>query len=513
MLSPRPYQSDVLNKILNGFGSYSKQLVVMPTGSGKSPLFAWLAKALQPKRTLILAHRDELIEQAIDKVRRATGIEAEKEKAESHASLTAPIVVASVQTMIRRLDDWPKDHFGLVVADEAHHSISASWQKVLTHFDSFAWVLGVTATPDRGDQRNLGAYYENVAAEVALFDLVDLGFLSPITLQAVPLKIDLSKVHQTAGDFDAGELSDALEPYLRRCAEAISEHAADRRVLVFLPLIATSQKFVKHALDVGFDARHIDGNSHDRAEVLRKFEAGQFNLLSNAMLLTEGYDCPPVDCVVVLRPTKSRPLYSQMCGRGTRVHPGKTDLLLIDFLWLHERHRLVHPTDLVSLNEELSNDATTEAFTAGSQGKLDLRNLVSETVIKRERKLSEELALKAKKKAKYQDALEFAASMHAVEVLEWQDTMRWHSQKPSEAQLAMLTKHGIDPDSIRSKGHASAVIALIIKRSKLDLASPKQMRLAAKLGHKDPGSLRFDQAKHYIDARLGKKPKPDNVPF
>lgn len=303
----RDYQHAAIDATLKGFKDYRRQLLVAPTGSGKTIMFAALAKRLRPERTLILAHREELIEQAVDKIYTSTGIQAEVEKAERRASPDAPIVVASVQSMMqpKRLATWAPDHFGLVVCDEAHHAISDSWQRVLDHFD--AKVLGVTATPDRGDKKNLGKYFENVCHEINLFDLIKAGFLASISIRSIPVQIDLRDVRQVAGDFASDDLGDVLGPYLQTIACAIRDVASFRKVLVFLPLIATSKAFVEICQREGLAAEHIDGTSKDRADILARFARSEFDVLSNAMLLTEGFDDPNIDCIVILRPTRSRP--------------------------------------------------------------------------------------------------------------------------------------------------------------------------------------------------------------
>lgn len=283
-VSARPYQVQAIESVMAGWYEYSKQLLVLPTGAGKSCVFAWIADRIKG-RTLVLAHREELVNQAIEKIHAVTGIRAGKEKAEFKATHEHEVVVASVQSMMRRLDRWPDDHFDLIVCDEAHHSISKSWMNVLNHFDTFASVLGVTATPDRGDKRNLGCYYENVAFEVSMFDLIRQGFLSKIAIKTCPLKLDISGVKQKAGDYDAGQLGASLDPYLREIARSIKEHAADRRSVVFMPLIATSEKFVAICKEEGLRAEHVDGYSPDRKEILERFAACEFDILSNAMLL------------------------------------------------------------------------------------------------------------------------------------------------------------------------------------------------------------------------------------
>ncbi|MDT2173334.1 DEAD/DEAH box helicase, partial [Paenibacillus larvae] len=248
--------------------------------------------------------------------------------------------------------------------DEAHHCISDSYQRVLQYFDG-ANVLGVTATPDRGDMRNLGSYFESLAYEYTLPKAIKEGYLSPIKAITIPLKLDLSAVGQQAGDFKNSDLGTALDPYLDSIAAEMCRVAKDRKIVVFLPLVKTSQKFTEILNQCGFQAAEVNGESQDRAEILENFDNGKYNVLCNSMLLTEGWDCPSVDCVVVLRPTKVRSLYSQMVGRGTRLYPGKTELLLLDFLWHTERHELCHPAHLIAENEEIAKAMTKQIEEAG----------------------------------------------------------------------------------------------------------------------------------------------------
>lgn len=505
MLTLRPYQNDCIAASLAGFEKYRKLLAVAPTGSGKAVMMAKMAQAVLPKRTLMLCHREELIFQAADKVRKATGIFPQIEKAEHRASMQAEIVVGGIQTLQgARLARWPQNHFGLIIPDEAHHSISPSWQNTLRYFDSHGLVWGCTATPDRGDKRNLGVYYEDIAYEISLFDLINQGYLSRISVSSIPIEIDLRAVRQIAGDYSDNDLSDALAPYLRKIAVAIREHAAFRRTLVFLPLIATSKAFAEILNEEGLSAAHVDGTSEDRKEILGRFSRGEFDVLCNAMLLTEGYDEPAVDCVVILRPTKSRSLYSQMVGRGTRVAGGKANLLLLDFLWLHEKHNLIRPAHLVAATDEIAVEMTAMAQKAGggeSQEMLDLQGLASEAQIQREKRLQEELEKKAKRARREIDAMEWCLSIHAPDVAEYED---FRQAKPvARWQKDVLQNSGFDLDTIKSHGHADALINLIQSRKMLGLASPKQVRLMKKLGHKNADTISFDDARRYLDARLG----------
>jgi superfamily II DNA or RNA helicase len=501
-MKPRPYQLKAVEAIEGGWAQFRKQIAVLPTGSGKTCIFSWIAQRRLPQKTLILAHREELIDQAIAKLHAATGIVAEKEKAESSATCEAQVVVASIQTMIRRLDRWPATHFGLVIVDEAHHALAESYRSILAHFDGTADVLGVTATPDRGDKRNLGEYFESVAYEVPLTQLILDGYLSRITIRSVPIDIDLTSVRTTAGDFNEADLGNALEPYLGKIAAAIREFASFRRVLAFLPLIATSQKFVTACRGVGLAAEHIDGTSEDRAEKLTAFHNCQFDVLSNAMLLTEGYDDPGIDCVVVLRPTRSRSLYAQMIGRGTRVHEYKDNLLLLDFLWHHERHALARPANLIASSDEEA-DIMQEIIEQAEPGgpDLELDEVAASAAHQREQKLRESLAEHKGRKGALIDAVEYALANHDLAAAEFEPTMKWERDEITGPQLKALKRAGVDAATVRGKGHASKLLNIYFSKARIELATPKQRFLMRKLGHPNPDQATAWEARQFFAGR------------
>ena len=497
----RPYQERCVKAVWKGFGERRRLLIVIPTGGGKTIVFSILASDLQPRRTLILAHRDELLRQAQDKLYKATGVIAEIEKAEEKASVRAPVVIGSVQTLMRekRLQRWPRDHFDLVVVDEAHHALAESYQSVLRHFDGHAKVLGVTATPDRGDKRNLGEYFEDVAFEVGLHELIRDQFLVPIKVRTLPLRIDLQSVRTTAGDYNEADLGSAIEPYLGAIVEELAAVIGKRKTLVFLPLIRTSQEFVRRCREAGLVAEHIDGQSEDRKDILDRFAAGEIQVLSNSMLLTEGFDEPSVECVVCLRPTKVRALYSQIIGRGTRVSPGKEDLLVLDFLWMTEKHSLVRPAHLVAPNEEIAQQMTEMSEgAAGLDGEQDLLELVSDAKEARERSLAEALAANAKRRSRLIDPVEFALSLHEVDLADWEPTMRWHEDAPSPKQLEVLGRMGFDPDAIPNKGYAYVLMDKIMTRRDLKLSTPKQVFWLRRTGHPHPETATFDEASEWL---------------
>lgn len=496
----RAYQHVALADIEGGFCDFDRQLGVLPTGAGKTILFSKLAAGRQPDRTLILAHRGELISQAVDKLHTATGIQAEVEMGEDRASLDAPVVVASVQTLMRpkRRERWPRDHFGLVVVDEAHHTLADSYLGTLGHFHDHAQVLGVTATPDRGDKKNLGRYYQNIACEVTLLDLIKQGWLSPIRVKTVPLQVDLRGVRTTAGDYSADDLGHALEPYLERIADVLVEHR-HRKTLVFLPLIAVSKQFAELCRDRGLAAEHVDGQSAERAATLDRFRRDETRVLTNAMLLTEGYDEPSIDCVVCLRPTQVRSLYSQIIGRGTRIWPGKDHLLVLDFLWQAEEHNLIKPAHLIAEDEE---DAEQLTEMLGDDG--DLEEAREAVNAERTRKLAERLHDNRQRKGSVIDPLELAVTLNDAHLAEFAPTMRWHADAPTTKQLDVLARFGIAVREIQTKGHASMLLDRLITRRQLGLATPKQVRVLRRYGHPHPETATFKEASAFLDARFSR---------
>ena len=387
------------------------------------------------------------------------------------------------------------DYFTDIIVDEAHHCLSDSYQRVLEHFPA-ANVLGVTATPDRGDQRDLGQFFDSKAYEYSMTQAIRDGYLCPIKAQMIPLKLDIRNVGISSGDFSAGEIGYALAPYLDQIVLEMTKYCKGRKTVVFLPLIKISQDFCEKLNEHGFRATEVNGNSEDRTEKLKAFESGKFDVLCNSMLLTEGWDCPSVDCVVVLRPTKVRALYQQMVGRGMRLSPGKTELLLLDFLWMTERHDLCRPSALVSrdknisekLDEILSKDDT-EYDLLEAEEKVE-RNILAE----REAALAKQLEEMRRRKAKLVDPLQFALSIAAEDLANYVPTFAWEMAPPSEKQLQFLEKRGIFADTIQNMGKASLLIDRLKRRQDEGLSTPKQIRCLERYGFRQVGTWSFEDA-------------------
>lgn len=518
----RPYQEEARSAVESQWKSgIMRTLLVLPTGTGKTVVFSKISedRIREGSRVLILAHRGELLEQAADKLHKVTGLGCAVEKADQSCQGSwYRIVVGSVQTLMResRLARFPADFFQTIIIDEAHHCISDSYQRILGHFPD-AKVLGVTATPDRGDMRNLGQYFDSLAYEYTLPKAIREGYLSPIKALTIPLRIDMSGVSVQAGDFKAGEIGTALDPYLEVIAGEMKKYCQGRKTVVFLPLVKTSQKFRDILLENGFRAAEVNGESQDRKETLEGFEKGDYDVLCNSMLLTEGWDCPSVDCIVVLRPTKIRSLYCQMVGRGTRLAPGKDHLLLLDFLWHTERHELCHPAALICESEEVARKMT-ENLEAAAGEAVDLeaaeKSASEDVVAEREEALAKQLSEMKHRKKKLVDPLQFEMSIQAEDLAGYVPAFGWEMAPPSERQKRALEKLGIFPDEIDNAGKASKLLERLDKRRTEGLTTPKQIRFLEGRGFQHVGTWQFETARKLIDriAGNGWRVPPDIIP-
>lgn len=497
---------DYIGFTVDGDNRYLLDDFTITHNCGKTIVFSAIAAECvrQGKRVLIMAHRGELLQQAADKLKQATGLSAAFEKAEATSiGMWERVVVGSVQTLMRdsRLEQFSPGYFDTIIIDEAHHCLSDSYQRVLAHFPD-ADILGVTATPDRSDMRDLGTYFDSLAYEYSLPMAIRDKYLVPIKALTIPLKLDMRGVRVTAGDFQAGDLGDALEPYLERIADEMVGICAGRKAVVFLPLVKTSQKFRDILCAHGMRAAEINGESTDRAEVLRAFEKGEYDVLCNSMLLTEGWDCPAVDCIVILRPTKSRSLYCQMAGRGTRLAPGKDHLLLLDFLWLTQKHELCRPAALIAGNEDVAR-AMIQRMEDAPGRPMDIeaveKQASQDVVMQREAALAKQLSQMRARKRKLVDPLQFEMSIQAEDLSSYIPAFGDDLKPPTAAQLKALEHAGIFPDEIDSQGKAEKLLDRLNSRRLEGLATPKQIRFLEGRGFQHVGTWQFESARRLID--------------
>jgi superfamily II DNA or RNA helicase len=515
VITPRQYQVDFVERAIIGFEQrgYRKQLGVMGTGGGKTVCFSMLADyALKnwgkaPILILIDVSVESLIEQTLSAVFNVCGRYAEVLQGDKRPSAGAEIIVATMQTMIRRLDQYPPDTFQLVIVDEADRSVSQDWQKTLNHFDDFAVVCGVTATPDRTDKLNVMDYYEHVFDDVPMFALIGMGYLVRVKVRTAPVRIDLRQVKIKKGDFDERQVAEIIEPVFGDICAAIQEFAPDRKNVVFHPLRATSKKFVDIALDHGLNAAHIDGESPNRKALRQRFRDGSIQLMSNALLLSRGFDEPSISCITVLRPTKSPSLYRQFVGRGTRLfcphgcnqfceHPeAKRDLLLLDFLYQYEKHGLQTPASLLTNNERVNRALMTKFQQAGLP--LDLQETSEEVKAAVEADIIAEIKKHAGKTGRFFDAVELSEVAQRIDLQRYQPTEEWERRPYTAAHAEALAGIGIDIRTVQNTGHAEAILKVAAAREAQGLCSFKQMSLLKRLGYDRLATMSKKQASKF----------------
>lgn len=331
-LGGREYQADVAVEIVQSLRVHRSVLAVLATGLGKTHLFAILA-ALWPGRVLVLAHRKELIVQAWEKLTQLTGGERVGiEKAQEH-SYGARIVVGSVQTLKEgRLARVGAPPFDLIVVDEAHHCTAKSYRKILAAFPE-AKVLGVTATPRRGDRKAMGRVFDSATTPLDMFWGIENGWLTPLELLPIEVDIDFGALKVHEGEFDQGELDDAIAKCAAEITAAALEHAGQRRMVGFAPGVQTAHVTAERMnLAEPGSARSIDGTTPDdeRSSVLRGHKTGRFPRLMNCQVLTEGYDDPELICILNALPCKAQSRLTQIIGRATRPWPGCEKLPTIE---------------------------------------------------------------------------------------------------------------------------------------------------------------------------------------
>jgi superfamily II DNA or RNA helicase len=366
----RDYQFEALARVRDAYKAGKRRVLVsLPTGTGKTVVFAHFPKELRmKKRLLVLAHREELLQQAADKFRMVDGaLKIGIERAESYAPEDSQVVIASVPTLARadgvRLSRLNPESFSIVVVDEAHHAVAESYRRIFRHLgilsaESSRYLVGFTATPRRGDNQGLGEVFEEVCYARDLRQMISAGHLCQIRGWRVDTGLSLNGVSVRHGDFVEGQLARVVNTPSRNklLTVAYMRLTNHRRALVFCV-------DVKHAKDVcdtfkeaGIRAETVWGEmpGAERRETLGRFSRGEVQVLTNCNLLTEGFDEPAINCVMMARPTKSKLLYAQMVGRGTRLHPGKTDLMVVDLVDNSQSHTLPGLYSLFDLPSKLN---------------------------------------------------------------------------------------------------------------------------------------------------------------
>jgi superfamily II DNA or RNA helicase len=508
--SLRPYQVAAIAAVQREFArGIRRTLVVLPTGCGKTVVFADLARhevACQ-RRVLVLAHRGELLEQAQAKLT-AVGTWAELEQAGRRAG-AADVVVASVQTLRgRRLTALAPDTFGLIVVDEAHHATSPSYRAVLDHFTG-ALVLGVTATADRADGAALGTVFETCAYSYEMRAAIRDGWLAPILARRVMLDgVDLSNVRTMGGDLNQADLAAVMAD-----AEAVHGVVGPLRDLAGARKTIVFGVDVKHARAIA-DALNqhepgcalaLDGTAgeDDRRRALAGFRVGRFRFLVNCALFTEGFDEPSVTCVAIARPTKSRALYTQMAGRGTRLAPGKTDCLLLDFVGNAGRHRLVGPVDVLG-GRQIDDETRLEVERLIELGQLTIDAVIDQADAEvARRRAAASVSAVARYRAQEVDPFlgDFLVGIEPV-------AARSIDERATQAQLDDLEAIGMRklPADL-SRIEAMNLLQANARRRKAGLCSIKQARQLIRAGY-DAKHMSFTEASRLCGQLAARNWKP-----
>ncbi|MFJ1581756.1 DEAD/DEAH box helicase [Streptomyces sp. NPDC088197] len=380
--APRPYQAEAIQSVLTGWAEQKNRLaVVLPTGAGKTVVFANLIAARDaagelPGRVLVIAHREELIQQAADKIRavvpgRTVGI-VKAGRDETYAD----VIVASVQTLAVERRRRRIDSVGMIIVDECHHAAAQTYRDVLRHFGAWDGVptVGFTATLTRTDG-GLADIWTEVVYRMDTLDLIEAGHLVDVVGKRVVVDgLDLDRVKTAAGDLVGGQLGQALEDSNAAAvvAEAYRTLAADRPGVVFTPTVNSARVMAEVMTQAGIATGVVYGDMpvEDRRAALARYKAGDLQVLANCMLLTEGFDAPHTSCAVIARPTKSPGLYVQMAGRALRLHPGKTDALILDVVGASTRHKLASLVDLSERSIPAPRDG--QSLTAAARGPVEV---------------------------------------------------------------------------------------------------------------------------------------------
>jgi len=340
MLSLRPYQEEAL-KSINDFSEkgINKQLVVLPTGAGKTVIFSHLPQFKKDSLPmLVLAHRAELLYQAKEKIGWSNPeLDIQIEQADNIAGY-CDVVVASVPTLGRaeseRILKYPKDYFKSIVIDEAHHAAAPTYRRILDYFNA-PFVLGVTATPQRSDNTRLTDVFDEIVYYKTIQDLIEDGYLCTLVGYRIKTDTDISGVATNEGDYVASQLEDAIDTPERNAhiVAAYNSLVPESKAIVFCAGVKHANNLATSFASAQIKTEVILGatDSDSRRDILARFQIGTTKVLINVGVLTEGFDEPTVETIILARPTRSTLLYTQIVGRGTRLHEGKPHCTVLDF--------------------------------------------------------------------------------------------------------------------------------------------------------------------------------------
>ena len=504
-MKARPYQVNAADSIEAAWLTHRKVLLVMATGLGKTVTFADIIRRRRKKRAIVIAHREELIRQAAGKVSAVTGLACEIEMASEHADThifkKAPVVVASKDTLKgRRLQKFDPNDFDLLIIDEAHHAVAGSYTPIIDHFmkNPDLVVLGVTATADRLDRQAMGKVFDRCPFVYDIADGINDGWLVPIK-QAVCRCTDLnySRVSTVAGDLNAGELEDEMmrEKPVHEVALGILQHSRWLKTLVFAVSIKHAEKLaeIMNRYRPGC-ARVVTGKTPKdrRRSDLTDYRNGKFQYLINVGVFTEGFDEPSIAMVAIARPTKSRALYVQMIGRGTRTLPHLVDALatagertaaikgsakpcleVLDFAGNAGRHKLITVADVLGGNYDGAVVARAKAIAEQAGTAVDMQEALAQAQEDEEKEKARKREIDRQKREAIRANATFETnevdpfSVFGIEPAEW---MKRDTEPATDKQIELIQKFGISTAGM-NKRTATKLIGEMMERRKAGLCT------------------------------------------
>ena len=514
----RDYQKEAVDAARKSLIKHKSCLLVAATGVGKTTIFCEVIRRALTKgnRVVVMAHRDELIQQAKARIEHQTGVQAEVEKAGSWASDDARVVVTSVQTMNakwfekRRCERFAPDDFALLIIDEAHHACAKSYINVIDHFqqNESLRLIGVTATPDRGDEIGLGNIFEDAPFVYEIGDAVQDGWLVPIRQKYVTVgSLDYSEIRTRLGDLCGGDLAEVLEQEknIHGMVHPTIEILKGKSAVVFCATVRQAE------LAAEIFNRHEPGSAacihgktdpDQRKATLAQFAEGEIRFVTNVGVLTEGFDAPRCDAIVMMTATKVRAKYVQCVGRATRpLNPpslmmtpeerreiiassDKPHCLVIDFKGNSGRHKLIGMTDV------LAGDALPAVVEGANQLIVDSEDMdpVEALKIAEAQEEAAKAAAEQKEREKLQRArirLKSNFTQRDIDPFSRFDLTPTHptepKEKPTEKQMALLMNNGIDPEGLTRK-QAGRLTWDIMMRRKTGKPSFKQEAILSRYG-------------------------------
>lgn len=520
--TPHYYQKEAVRRTEASWDmdEWDRSLIVIPTGGGKTKVTGELcARTIeQGSRALFLAHTKGLVEQPKSAFEEDFGCQATIEMAEQKAD-DSPMVFASVQTMVNRIKKglWRPDTFGVIIMDEAHRTLAAGHSLVVKHFgQSGAKIAGCTATPRRGDKKDLLKFYDGISYDKPIQELFAEGFLIEPTIVQVPLGLVVK--HEKKGEITDEEIGHAIEPYLDAAADAVMRVADGRCGLSFLPLRSTARAFCAKLCARGLKAEYVGGDLSDdlQKRIKHRLIMGQIDHVCNAQIWGEGVDIRPCNLLVDLRPTLSWTSAMQKWGRITRTYDPdapyapkgarwglKTDACLMDFCFESNHHSMIQRPAVMVAKDEEEEKLVTKALAKKGGG--SLMQALKAATNEREETLRLRLEAMSSRSAKTISAMSLFLGQHRMDLVDYEPMTRRESLPPTEDQLANLERAGISPTSILTRGHAHRAMELVIERRNKGLATAPQANYCAILGHPDPWSLTFEAAGRFIDTHKSRR--------